>query len=66
MTTPSTAKAITFAKNGGPEVLELTENHPIPEISPTEILIKVGYAGVNFLDVMIRWVNARDCSSHHC
>jgi NADPH2:quinone reductase len=54
MTTPSTAKAITFAKNGGPEVLELTENYPIPEVSPSEILIKVGYAGVNFLDAMIR------------
>jgi NADPH2:quinone reductase len=54
MPIPTTTKAITFAKNGGPEVLELTPDLPIPEVSPTEILIKVAYAGVNFVDLMIR------------
>jgi NADPH2:quinone reductase len=54
MSIPTTTKAITFAKNGGPEVLELTPNHPILEVSPTEILVKVEYAGVNFFDSLLR------------
>jgi hypothetical protein len=54
MSIPTTTKAIIFAKNGGPEVLEFTPNHPIPEVSPTEILVKVEYAGVNFFDSLLR------------
>jgi NADPH2:quinone reductase len=56
MTVPSTTKAITFAKTGGIDVLELTPNHPVPEAAPTEIVVKVAYAGVNFFDVHIRYV----------
>jgi NADPH2:quinone reductase len=56
MTVPSTTKAITFAKTGGIDVLELTPDHPVPEAAPTEIVVKVVYAGVNFFDVHVRYV----------
>jgi NADPH:quinone reductase len=56
MSLPSTMKAITYAKNGGVEVIELTTDFPTPEASPTDIVIKVAYAGVNFIDTYYRYV----------
>jgi NADPH2:quinone reductase len=54
MSLPTTHKAITYAKTGGPEVLELTTDLPTPEVSPTDIVIKVAYAGVNMIDTYFR------------
>jgi hypothetical protein len=34
-------KAITFAKNGGIEVIDLTPDLPASEPAPTEVVIKV-------------------------
>ncbi|TFK41971.1 hypothetical protein BDQ12DRAFT_663251 [Crucibulum laeve] len=50
---PSTIDAITIQKNGGPEVLEKT-TIPFPKVNPGDIVIKVDYAGVNFIDTYYR------------
>ncbi len=46
-------KAIRFHAYGGPEVLQL-EEIPVPEIGPSDVLIRVRAAGVNFLDAYQR------------
>ncbi len=46
-------KAITYARFGGPEVLELTERE-IPAPGPGEVRVRVHAAGVNPVDVKIR------------
>ena len=46
-------KAISIARFGGPEVLELTEiAAPAPRAG--EVLVKLEYAGINFIDVYMR------------
>ena len=44
---PDTMQAIGFAEPGGPEVLRLEQDVPVPQPGPGEILLKVAYAGVN-------------------
>jgi len=46
-------QAIRFHTYGGPEVLQLDEI-PVPEIKPDEVLIRVGAAGVNYIDIYQR------------
>ncbi len=46
-------KAIRIHTNGGPEVLQL-EEIPLPEIQPSEVLIRVNAAGVNYVDIYQR------------
>ncbi len=46
-------KIIQIPKTGGAEVLELVDA-PIPSPGPKEALVKVGAAGVNFIDVYFR------------
>lgn len=46
-------KAIQFSRFGGPDVLELVEV-PTPVAGPGEVLVKVGAAGVNFFEVLMR------------
>jgi NADPH2:quinone reductase len=46
-------KAIIIPKTGGPEVLEL-QNVPTPEPGPNQVLIRVSFAGVNYVDVLMR------------
>jgi NADPH2:quinone reductase len=53
MSFPDTVQAITIAKNGGPEVIEKT-TIPFPKQKPGDILIKVDYFGVNFIDTYYR------------
>ncbi len=46
-------KAVTIARFGGPEVLELTDAaKPAPR--PAEALVELEYAGINFIDVYMR------------
>ncbi|MGR8925204.1 quinone oxidoreductase family protein [Rhizobium leguminosarum] len=46
-------KAVQFTRFGPPDVLELVEL-PVPEPGPSEVLIRVHAAGVNFFEVLMR------------
>lgn len=46
-------KAISIAKNGGPEVLELV-SLPKPIAQKGQVLVKNSFAGVNFIDTYHR------------
>ncbi len=43
---PSTMTAISITRAGGPEVLQ-PGTRPLPQPAAGEVLIKVGYAGIN-------------------
>jgi NADPH:quinone reductase len=47
-------RAIRISKWGGPEVLELVEDAPMPEPGADEHLVRVSRAGVNFADTHAR------------
>jgi NADPH:quinone reductase len=46
-------KAIQVQKTGGPEALTLTDV-PVPEPRPSEVVVKIAAAGVNFIDIYLR------------
>jgi len=46
-------KAITIERYGGPEVLQ-RRDAPIPEPGPTDVLVRVAFAGINFMDIHTR------------
>lgn len=46
-------RAAFISKHGGPEVLEVGEL-PVPEISSTEVLVRVKYGALNHLDIWVR------------
>ena len=39
---------------GGPDVLEVESNVPVPELNPDQVLVRVVYAGVNPVETYIR------------
>ncbi|MER5640716.1 zinc-binding dehydrogenase [Kitasatospora sp. NPDC002227] len=47
-------RAIRYTRTGGPEVLELVEDQPLPEPGPGKVAIDVSHAGVHFADVLFR------------
>jgi NADPH:quinone reductase len=47
-------RAIRIGEWGGPEVLELTDDAPVPEPADDEVLIRVARAGVNYADTHAR------------
>ena len=47
-------RAIRISAWGGPEVLELVEDAPVPDPGPGELLVQVTRAGVNFADTHAR------------
>lgn len=53
MSYPTSMYAITIAKTGGPQVLEKTEI-PFPGVEPGHLVVKIDYAGVNFIDIYYR------------
>jgi len=53
MTFPPTVEAITIPHIGGLEVLE-KKTIPFPQVNPGDIVIKVEYFGVNFIDTYYR------------
>ncbi|KAI9456649.1 NAD-P-binding protein [Lactarius psammicola] len=53
MSYPAKIKAIGINETGGVEVIQNLEV-PFPEIKPTDLLIKVEWAGVNFIDIYNR------------
>ncbi|KAL7416308.1 hypothetical protein BDY24DRAFT_379217 [Mrakia frigida] len=52
-TIPTTMKALLIHKQGGPEEIKL-ETIPVPTLGEGEVLVKVNYAGVNFIDTYLR------------
>jgi len=47
-------RAIVISEWGGPEVLELVEDAPVPEPADGQVLVRVARAGVNFADTHAR------------
>lgn len=47
-------KAILIESYGGPGVLQIRTDHPKPVAAPGHVLVKVAYAGINFMDVHTR------------
>ena len=47
-------RAVQIKEFGGPDVLELTQDAPVPEPGEDEVLIKVSRAGMNFADTHAR------------
>ena len=47
-------RAIVIREWGGPEVLELVEDAPVPEPGEGQVLVKVARAGINFADTHAR------------
>ena len=54
-------RAVTIARFGGPEVLEVTEI-PAPSATPGNVVVELEYAGVNFIDIYMR--SGRYARSH--
>jgi len=53
MSYPSDMQAITFAKTGDFDVIEQT-TQPFPVILPGDVVVKIEYGGVNFIDTYYR------------
>lgn len=47
---PKTMKGVVIEKTGGTEVLEYKTDLTVPTPSEGQVLIKNGFAGVNFID----------------
>ena len=47
-------RAVQIREFGGPDVLEVVEDAPVPEPGDGEVLIKVSRAGINFADTHSR------------
>jgi NADPH2:quinone reductase len=47
-------RAIFIEQYGGPEVLQWRRDAPVPEPGPDDVLVRVAYAGVNFMDIHTR------------
>ena len=47
-------RAVTISAFGGPEVLELVEDAPVPEAGEGQVLVRVSRAGINFADTHAR------------
>jgi NADPH2:quinone reductase len=53
-TIPKTQTAVQIEAYGGTEVVQVKNDAPVPEIKPTELLVKNEYAGINFIDTYFR------------
>src|SRR4051812_50045661 len=47
-------RAVRISAFGGPEVLELVEDAPVPEPREGQVLVRVSRAGINFADTHAR------------
>ena len=47
-------RAIRISEWGGPEVLELVDDHPVPEPDDLHVLVRVSSCGINFADTHAR------------
>ncbi|KAL2853258.1 hypothetical protein BJY01DRAFT_244228 [Aspergillus pseudoustus] len=54
MSLPNAQKAIVIEKTGGPEVLEVRSEHPVPTPKEGQLLVKNQICGVNYIDTYFR------------
>ncbi|HSS66322.1 MAG TPA: alcohol dehydrogenase family protein [Gammaproteobacteria bacterium] len=54
MTLPNTMRAALLTGHGGPEMLEVRDDVPVPRPRQGEVLIEVGACGVNNTDIWVR------------
>jgi alcohol dehydrogenase len=54
MAVPKTMKAMLLTGHGGPEKLVFENDWPTPDISPDEVLVRVGACGINNTDIWVR------------
>jgi len=54
MTIPDTMRAALLVGNGGPEMLEVRDDVPVPSAGPNDLLIEVSACGVNNTDINTR------------
>jgi NADPH2:quinone reductase len=47
-------RAVVITEFGGPEALQLVEDHPVPEPGDGQVLVKVSRVGINFADTHAR------------
>ncbi|KAL6064307.1 NAD(P)-dependent alcohol dehydrogenase, variant 3 [Balamuthia mandrillaris] len=47
-------KGVLMTNYGSPEVLQYSENLPLPELGPRDVLVRVHYSSLNPIDVAIR------------
>jgi NADPH2:quinone reductase len=47
-------RAIVVEQPGDAEVLQVRDDHPVPELKAGEVRVRVAYAGLNFFDVLQR------------
>jgi NADPH:quinone reductase-like Zn-dependent oxidoreductase len=54
MPVPKTMRAMLLTGHGGPEKLQLDDAWPVPDVAPSEVLVKVGACGINNTDIWVR------------
>jgi len=54
MTIPKTMRAALLVGNGGPEMLEVRDDVPVPTTGPNDLLIRVSACGINNTDINTR------------
>lgn len=54
MSIPNTMKTMLLTGHGGPGKLVFENNWPTPDISPDEVLVRVGACGINNTDIWVR------------
>ncbi|MGH8010750.1 MAG: alcohol dehydrogenase catalytic domain-containing protein, partial [Candidatus Binatia bacterium] len=54
MSIPSSMRAVRVHKTGDSSVLTLDTDVPLPAVKDADVLVKLDYAGVNFIDIYDR------------
>ncbi|CAZ79801.1 unnamed protein product [Tuber melanosporum] len=51
---PKTQRSVRINAHGGPDVIEIVTDAPVPTPTDNEVLVKNTYAGLNFIDIYFR------------
>lgn len=51
---PPTQRAIIVGKVGGPEVLEMCSDYPLPDLKDGQVLVRNNISGINYIDTYFR------------